>query len=194
MASAVDVFVAYKFIQILTTSWEKQEAFEFGIIDKNGKALRKSNTLKTSAEKNSYTIFHRLIFSIKRLLEKLPFGKTKLGSFAAGLFLLKEESSLDTEFYDFLDEEDLLIINGETDAIKILKKRRDDNILDKGRYILKHSLFFDECVEALSGDIVEVKKTKKPITQICGKNVYKVKHLPTNFNLLVTNEDIQKIS
>ena len=48
---AVDLFVAYRFLRILTTEWKKQEAFKHGIIDDKGKLLRKSNTLKTEAEK-----------------------------------------------------------------------------------------------------------------------------------------------
>ena len=92
MASrAFDTFITYKIISNLVTDWDDFPAFEHGIIDKNGKLLRKSNTLKTSDEKNSYTLFHRIIFNLKRLLQKLPGGKSKLASYAAGLFLIKEE-------------------------------------------------------------------------------------------------------
>ena len=92
MASrAFDTFITYKIISNLVTDWEDFPAFDHGIIDKNGKLLRKSNTLKTSDEKNSYTLFHRIIFNLKRLLQKLPGGKSKLASYAAGLFLIKEE-------------------------------------------------------------------------------------------------------
>ena len=92
MASrAFDTFITYKIISNLVTDWDDFPAFDHGIIDKNGKLLRKSNTLKTSDEKNSYTLFHRIIFNLKRLLQKLPGGKSKLASYAAGLFLIKEE-------------------------------------------------------------------------------------------------------
>jgi len=92
MASpAFDTFVTYRIISTLVTPWKDQAAFEHGIIDEKGKLLRKSNTLKTSDEKNSYTLFHRIIFNLKRLIQKLPGGKSKLASYAAGLFLIKEE-------------------------------------------------------------------------------------------------------
>ena len=92
MASrAFDTFITYKIISNLVTDWDDFPAFDHGIIDKNGKLLRKSSTLKTSDEKNSYTLFHRIIFNLKRLLQKLPGGKSKLASYAAGLFLIKEE-------------------------------------------------------------------------------------------------------
>ena len=95
MSRAVDLFVTYRFIKLLVTPWAKQEAFKHGIIDDRGKLLRKSRELKTSEEKNSYTLFTRFIFNLKRLIEKLPGGRSKLGSYTAGLFLIKEE--IDTE-------------------------------------------------------------------------------------------------
>ena len=92
MASrAFDTFVTYKIISQLVTDWEDMPAFEHGIIDKKGKLLRKHSSLKTTEEKESYTLFHRLIFNLKRLIEKLPGGQYKLASYAAGLFLIKEE-------------------------------------------------------------------------------------------------------
>ena len=54
--TAIDLFVAYRFLRILTTPWEDQEAFKLGIIDKDGKLLRKKNTLKTSTRKNSLSL------------------------------------------------------------------------------------------------------------------------------------------
>ena len=92
MASrAFDTFITYKIISNLVTDWEDFPAFEHGIIDKKGKLLRKFSTLKTNEEKNSYTLFTRLIFNLKRLIQKLPGGSYKLASYAAGLFLIKEE-------------------------------------------------------------------------------------------------------
>ena len=92
MASrAFDTFITYKIISTLVTDWEDQPAFEHGIIDKKGKLLRKSNTLKTNDERNSYTLFHRLVFNLKRLIQKLPGGSSKLASYTAGLFLIKEQ-------------------------------------------------------------------------------------------------------
>ena len=96
MASrAFDTFLVYRIISTLVTDWDKQPAFEHGIIDKKGKLLRRSSSLKTKDERDSFTIFHGLIFNLKRLIEKIPGGSTKLGTYAAGLFLIKEE--IDTE-------------------------------------------------------------------------------------------------
>ena len=92
MGRAIDLLITYRVIKLLVTSWEKQAAFKLGIIDEKGKVLRKSRTLKTRDEKNSYTILHRFIFNLKRLMEKLPGGKSKIGSYAiAALVFLREE-------------------------------------------------------------------------------------------------------
>ena len=96
MASrAFDTFLVYRIISTLVTDWDKQPAFEHGIIAKKAKLLRRSRSLKTKAERDTITIFHRLIFNLKRLIEKIPGGSSKLGTYAAGLFLIKEE--IDTE-------------------------------------------------------------------------------------------------
>ena len=96
MASrAFDTFITYKIISTLATEWEDMPAFEHGIIDKKGKLLRKSNTLKTNDEKGAYTLFHRLVFNLKRLIQKLPGGSSKLASYTAGLFLIKEQIDVD---------------------------------------------------------------------------------------------------
>ena len=55
---AVDLVITYRVIKLLVTPFTKQEAFKFGIIDKDGKVLRKNKSLKTRAEKKSYTILH----------------------------------------------------------------------------------------------------------------------------------------
>ena len=96
MASrAFDTFITYKIISALVTDWEDMPAFEQGIIDEKGKLLKKTSQLKTTDEKEAFTLFHRLIFNLKRLIQRLPGGSSKLASYAAGLFLIKEE--IDTE-------------------------------------------------------------------------------------------------
>ena len=89
--SAVDAFVAYKFIKLMTTPFTETEAYKLGIIDEKGKVLKKRSKLNTPQEKSAYTILDTLVWNIKRIIEKIPAGKTRLGSFAAALYLLKEK-------------------------------------------------------------------------------------------------------
>ena len=100
--TAIDLFVAYRFLRILTTPWEDQDAYKLGIIDKDGKLLRKKNTLKTTEEKQSFTLLHRLVFNLKRILHKVPGVRTKIGTYATALFLLKQH------FTDQVEEEDMI--------------------------------------------------------------------------------------
>ena len=87
---AVDLVITYRVVKLLATPFEKQEAFKYGIIDKDGKVLRKFRTLKTTAEKKAYTMLHRFVFNLKRILGKAGLGG-RLGTFAVALGLLIRE-------------------------------------------------------------------------------------------------------
>ncbi len=89
--SLVDTYLVYKIITILTTKWEDQEAYKLGIIDEKGSVLKKSETLDSKKEKDAYTILIRFVFNLKRLLERIPGGKSKFGSYAAAAVLLLRE-------------------------------------------------------------------------------------------------------
>jgi hypothetical protein len=83
----LDLFLVYQFVKRLSTPWNKTEAFKLGLIDEKGVKLKSA---VSSEEQKAYAYYDRLVFNLKRLLEKLPGGKTRLGSFAAALFLMKE--------------------------------------------------------------------------------------------------------
>lgn len=85
-----DFIYALRIITLLTTPWEQQAAFKFGIINKDGKRLRRFRDLKTSEEKDSFTYLHRMVFNMKRLLGTVPGGKSWLAAATASLLLLKE--------------------------------------------------------------------------------------------------------
>jgi hypothetical protein len=86
----VDTLITYRVIKLLVTPFERQEAFKQGIIDKDGKVLKKNKELKTDNEKKAYTYLHRFVFNLKRILKKVGLG-SKLGSFAVALALLLKE-------------------------------------------------------------------------------------------------------
>jgi hypothetical protein len=87
----VDTLITYRIVKLLVTPFERQEAFEQGIIDKDGKVLKKNRDLKTEKEKKAYTYLHRFVFNLKRILKKVGLG-SKLGSFAVALALLLKEN------------------------------------------------------------------------------------------------------
>jgi hypothetical protein len=87
----VDLLITYRIVKLMSTDFKDQEAFKFGIIDKDGKVLRKSSKLNTEAEKDSYTVLHRFVFNLKRILAK--FGlKSSISNFATALALILKEN------------------------------------------------------------------------------------------------------
>ncbi len=91
MGRAIDLLITYRVIKLLVTPFEKTKAFQLGIIDKAGKVLRKARTLKTSKEKTAYTLLHRFVFNLKRMIHLVPGGKSKIGTYAAALVMLLRE-------------------------------------------------------------------------------------------------------
>ena len=93
MSRAIDLIITYRVVKMLVTPFEKTEAFKRGIIDADGKVLRKFKTVKGS-ERKHYTMLHRFVFNLKRILKKVGLG-SRLGSFAVALALLiKEDKSM----------------------------------------------------------------------------------------------------
>jgi hypothetical protein len=87
----VDLLIAYRVIKLLVTPFERQDAFKQGIIDKDGKVLKKYRTLQKTSEKQSYTMLHRFVFNLKRILAKAGI-RGALGSFAVAAALLLREN------------------------------------------------------------------------------------------------------
>ena len=201
MASpAIDAFITFRFLKLLVTPFDKTEAFKYGIIDKNGKVLRKYKTLERIDERKAYTILHRLVFNIKRLLEKLPGGKSRLASYAAALFLIKEHVNeyhdsdgklIEKEFYKYLKDNDLL----EEEDGEIREEITFADKLLKGTYKLINDVGVDEDDKVIGkkGDTVTVYSDTVPTDNVMGQDVYKVIHDKTKDELLITIEDIEEV-
>ena len=50
MGSAIDLFVSYRFLKLLTTPFQKTEAFKLGIVDKNGHRIMKTGVDRLKPE------------------------------------------------------------------------------------------------------------------------------------------------
>ena len=121
---AVDLVITYRVVKLLATPFERQEAFKYGIIDKEGKVLRKFRTLKTTAEKKAYTMLHRFIFNLKRILQKAGLGG-RLGTFAVALGLLIREDK-NYRPYKNLIESAVITYLKETNQYELLLKEQGD--------------------------------------------------------------------
>ena len=167
---AVELFITYKFLRLLITPWKKTEAYDEGVINDKGKLLVKVKD-QTSAQKKTYTTFHRLVFNIKRLMEKIPFGKTRIASYAAALYLLKEETDM-----------------AEEDILKVLEDLGHDTSIDlteeikelyEGQHILNNDIS-----DYSKGSIVHL-DSKTPVNYFAGIPIYK-----TRENIFISAENI----
>ena len=197
MGRAIDTLIVFRFLKLLVTPFKDTRAYELGIIDENGKNLRKANKLNTEEERESYTILHRLVFNIKKLIEKVPGGKSKLGSYAAALFLIKEhlkdkiedEQLLEKEFYKYLKDNDLVEPYSLDEEIQFTDK------LTKGRYKLMNDIYTDKSTEvtAKSGDVVVAYSDTPPHDTVMGMDIFPVIHEKSKEEIFVTIEDIEEI-
>jgi len=100
MSRAIDSIIAYRVLKLLVTPFEDTDAFKLGIIDEKGRELKKMGQLNTVQERDAYTLLHRLVFRLKRIIEKVPIDNKKLLSFAAALSLIKEHYEKNNEPLD----------------------------------------------------------------------------------------------
>ena len=189
MASrAVDTVITFRVLKLLTTKWEDHEAFKFGIIDKNGKR-DKTVKINTTEKKKAYTFLHRLVFNLKRLIEVLPLGKTRLASYAAALFLIKEHcnlsgTQLDKEVFKYLKEGDYIPENllEEFSPIKKLETEKT--------FHLKRSMIIDEEVEGERGDTL-IHSGAKPVGKVYGVPLFRMYNIDKNQMMICSGHDLR---
>ena len=97
MANLVDLYIVYRILRKLTTPFDQWDAYKQGVIDAEGNVIKKPEDRTTLDQKESLTTLDTLILNLKKILGKLPFGKTRLASYGAALFLIKEEKNLTEE-------------------------------------------------------------------------------------------------
>jgi hypothetical protein len=185
--------MTYRFIRLLVTDWKDTEAFKLGIIDEYGVALKKASELTTSEEKEAYTIFHRLIFNVKRLLGRNAFGQARLATFAAALWLVKEHCNFNDGQVKYLienlgiEKEDLF----EANEWFVMK----NSAISPGVYKLNNTIVSSTTYENIArpGDKILIDEDcNKPLGSISSKNIYKVKHVPTKEMIYITSSDIER--
>ena len=205
MGRAIDLFVTYRFIKLLVTPFEKTDAFKLGIIDKDGNRIMlppkggvrqtKPATLSTSEERAAYTVLHKLVFNIKKIFGKVPGLRTKLGTYAAALFLLKDtfKESVDDpdvfekEFMKYLKEEGYEIDNSISEEVIGFGE-----VLPKGDYKLANDILNkeEEELSAKKGDKVVAYDDEAPIDTILGVDIFPVVHVKTQEKIYVGLEDL----
>lgn len=100
----VDLYLVYQFIKRLTTPFVDWPAYKLGIIDEKGNQLKRRKDLTKVAERDAFGIFDLMILKLKKLLAKIPGGQSKIATYAAALWLVKESSDIE-EYGEELTEE-----------------------------------------------------------------------------------------
>lgn len=132
--SAIDTLVLYTFLKKLTTPFEKWDAYDLGIIDQDGNILKPRRTLKTQKEKAAFDLFDLFVRNIKRLIQKFPGGRSKIATYAAGLFLLKEQKNAswyveeDMAYEAFMDFYEVVMDNEQLqkEILEFIRKKYSD--------------------------------------------------------------------
>jgi hypothetical protein len=202
MGRAIDLFVTYRFLKLLTTPFSKTDAFKFGIIDEKGNRIMQKGIsqpevpLNTTERQSAYTILHKLVFNIKKIFEKVPGLRTKVGTYAAALFLLKDT------FKESVNDSDMF----EKEFMKYLKENNiefDDSIseevigfgevLPKGEYSLVNDILNkeEEELSAKKGDKVVAYEDVAPVDTILGVEIFPVIHIKSQEKIYVSLEDIK---
>ena len=208
MGRAIDLFVTYRFLRLLTTPFKDTDAYKLGIIDEKGnrimlpkpktgvKILKPQVELVTSEQKNSYMILHKLVFNIKKLFAKVPGLRTKVGTYAAALFLLKDTfkehvedpDMFEKEFMKYLKENDIEFDDSISEEVIGFGE-----ILPKGEYVLVNDILNkeEEELSAKKGDKVIAFDDEAPIDTVLGVEIFPVIHDKTKEKIYVSLEDIK---
>jgi hypothetical protein len=194
LKQAGDLIYTFRFLTLLVTPFENTEAYKAGIIDENGKRLksfdldRLENRMKY---KDAYTPFHRLVFNVKRLMAKVPGGRSRLASYAAALYLIKEKFSIsEKKLLSGLkemgvDPTDLMVEESQWFLL-------EDGRLSPGVYKTTiHKVFNSTCEELVyPGDKIMVGEDAHPVGDIFGINIYEATHRRTNQKIYITANEI----
>ncbi len=142
MSRIIDGLIAWRLIKLLTTRFDRTDAYKLGIIDDKGKVLIKSKDIKDKKQRNAYTLLIRFVFNLKRMLGKIGL-KSRLGSAAAAAIAFFKEQygenpEVERQVYKYIKEQGFEFEISETYG----------EPLAEGTYKVKHDIY------DLEGDVV----------------------------------------
>ena len=186
---AGDLVYTFRFLTLLVTPFDKTKAYEAGIIDENGKRIKDFDK-SSQAYREFYTPFHRLVFNVKRLMSKVPGGGSRLASYAAALYLIKEKYSVSEKkilkgLKELgIDSTDLMVEESNWFVLK-------DGQLSPGIYKLKYEKVADPIdMPILPNDKIRVAENAMPVGEMFGINIYEATHIRSNQKVYVTSLEL----
>jgi hypothetical protein len=132
----IDLSAAIIFIKKLAVPFTSTDAYKLGIIDHNGN--RTNKPLISIIEKQAWTYLDVICNNLKKLLAKLPGGKTRFATLAACMLLLREDNIKEDKLEFMLNEylysiESIMEIFGHDEFFK------DKAILHQGKIYTRHN-------------------------------------------------------
>lgn len=188
--SAGDLVYTFRFLKLLVTKFDESDAFKAGIIDADGNKIKDFNMslqANRDAYSSSYTPFIRLVFNIKKIMAKAPGGGSKIASYAAALYLLKEQfgisdSKLEQSIKEVgLDPTDFMVEQTQWFVL-------EDGRLSPGTYKLVNDKMVNSTFEeaAKAKETVRVGADAYPIGDVFGLSIYEAIHVKTNQQVYIT--------
>lgn len=168
MNKTIDNIYAARILYLLLKPFKEQEAYKDGIIDENGNQIKKP---KTDKEKDAFTLLHRIVFNLKRIIDKLPGGNTKIVQFAVALHLLKQ-NQIPSQYKESLDE-------SYADITKTYLKQLDFIIENKLVLVLEEALI-KKALKAIDEDDGAPDGAPSSAPASTGPSTASVMNSPTN--------------
>ena len=180
MTRFVDAIITYRILKKLVTPFEETQAFKLGIVDKNGKILKKENELRTPEERDAYTMLDRLVFRLKRIINKVPTENKRLLNIAAALTLVREHASDEHEYFHL--ESDFIRIKPSQEIIEEVQNFLEEKNMKSFKMFMEDGIAIPNAVGGgfsgqatpnanpnLAGrDIVFAKMARRKLPQLVG--------------------------
>lgn len=188
--TTADLIYTFRFLKLLVTKFEDTDAYKAGIIDAEGNRIKTFDRYSPKGREdfaNYYTPFHRIVYNIKRLMSKVPGGSSRIASYAAALYLIKEKYNISEKNIEKalkeagLEPVDFMI---EQNSWFVLA----DGRLSPGSYKIKNEKMLNSTFEEVVNprDYIRVSENAYPVGTIFGLNVYEATHTKTNQKVYVT--------
>lgn len=148
MAGTIDNLIAFRILTMLVTPFEDTLSYNLGVIDNEGNALKRIKNM-SQKERDNYTMLHRLVFRLKKIMAKIPIINNRLGNLATAYFLVRE-----------CTQNNRTTINLEEQYVDLLKNINKHNIVLLDEEILIEKFFNEEVPTNATGVAV---KTDEPV-------------------------------
>jgi hypothetical protein len=194
--SSVDLLYTFRFLKLLVTPFEDTDAYKAGIIDADGQRRKDFDINKEGNRElwsNYYTSFHRLVYNVKRFMTNIPGGKSRIATYAAALYLIRENYGV--------SEKDIQkgMLKLGVDPLDLLSEGNhwfvlEDKRLSPGVYKVKSAKILNKTFEEKVNrfDKIRVESDSYPVGSIFGLDIYEATHMSTGQKIYITAEEILK--